>query len=210
MEKYNKKPEYWERAKKILRNNDPVLSKIISATPNNQYLTINKKPFETLANAIIGQQISVMAAASILRKLNSKIPSISAKNINKLHHMTLKSCGLSKQKILYLKILSNMCTCKPTFFTDLKHLSNNDIICELTKLKGIGEWTAQMYLIFQLNRQDVVPMLDIGFINSFKKIYKINDIKSKKSEQILQSWKPYSTVAVWYIWRVIDPDVVQY
>ena len=210
MEKYNKKPEYWERAKKILRNNDPVLSKIISATPNNQYLTINKKPFETLANAIIGQQISVMAAASILRKLNSKIPSISAKNINKLHHMTLKSCGLSRQKILYLKILSNMCTCKPTLFTDLKHLSNNDIIDELTKLKGIGEWTAQMYLIFQLNRQDVVPMLDIGFINSFKKIYKINDIKSKKSEQILQSWKPYSTVAVWYIWRVIDPDVVQY
>ena len=210
MEKHNKKPEYWERAKKILRNNDPVLSKIISATPNNQYLTINKKPFETLANAIIGQQISVMAAASILRKLNNKIPSISAKNINKLHHMTLKSCGLSRQKILYLKILSNMCTCKPTLFTDLKHLSNNDIICELTKLKGIGEWTAQMYLIFQLNRQDVVPMLDIGFINSFKKIYKINDIKSKKSEQILQSWKPYSTVAVWYIWRVIDPDVVQY
>ena len=210
MEKYNKKPEYWERAKKILRNNDPVLSKIISATPNNQYLTINKKPFETLANAIIGQQISVMAAASILRKLNSKIPSISAKNINKLHHMTLKSCGLSRQKILYLKILSNMCTRKPTLFTNLKHLSNNDIICELTKLKGIGEWTAQMYLIFQLNRQDVVPMLDIGFINSFKKIYKINDIKSKKSEQILQSWKPYSTVAVWYIWRVIDPDVVQY
>ena len=210
MEKYNKKPEYWERAKKILRNNDPILSKIISATASNQYLTINKKPFETLANAIIGQQISVMAAASILRKLNNKIPSISAKNINKLHHMTLKSCGLSRQKILYLRILSNMCICKPSFFTDLKHLSNNDIIAELTKLKGIGEWTAQMYLIFQLNRQDVVPMLDIGFINSFKKIYKINDIKSKKSEQILQSWKPYSTVAVWYIWRVIDPDVVQY
>ena len=210
MKKYNKKPEYWERAKKILRNNDPVLSKIISATQSNQYLTINKKPFETLANAIIGQQISVMAAASILRKLNNKIPSISAKNINKLHHMTLKSCGLSRQKILYLRILSNMCICKPSLFTDLKHLSNNDIIVELTKLKGIGEWTAQMYLIFQLNRQDVVPMLDIGFINSFKKIYKINDIKSKKSEQILQSWKPYSTVAVWYIWRVIDPDVVQY
>ena len=210
MENYNKKPEYWEKGKKTLRKNDPVLGKIISATPENQYLTINKKPFETLANAIIGQQISVMAAASILRKLNNKIPSISAKNINKLHHMTLKSCGLSRQKILYLRILSNMCICKPSLFTDLKHLSNNDIIAELTKLKGIGEWTAQMYLIFQLNRQDVVPMLDIGFINSFKKIYKINDIKSKKSEQILQSWKPYSTVAVWYIWRVIDPDVVQY
>ena len=210
MEKYNKKPEYWEKAKKILRKNDPILSKIILATSSNQYLTINKKPFETLANAIIGQQISVMAAASILRKLNNKIPSITAKNISKLHHMTLKSCGLSRQKILYLRILSNMCGCKPSFFTDLKYLSNEDIITELTKIKGIGEWTAQMYLIFQLNRQDVVPMLDIGFINSFKKIYKINDINSKKSEQILQSWKPYSTVAVWYIWRVIDPDVVQY
>ena len=210
MEKYNKKPEYWEKAKKILRKNDPILSKIISATPNNQYLTINKKPFETLANAIIGQQISVMAAASILRKLNNKIPSISAKNINKLHHMTLKSCGLSRQKIQYLRILSNVCCWKPSFFTDLKYLSNENIIAELTKLKGIGEWTAQMYLIFQLNRQDVVPLLDIGFINSFKKIYKVNDIKSKKSTQIFQSWKPYSTVAVWYIWRVIDPDVVQY
>ena len=210
MEKYNKKPEYWEKAKKILRKNDPILSKIISATPSNQYLTINKKPFETLANAIIGQQISVMAAASILRKLNNKIQSISGKNINKLHHMTLKSCGLSRQKIQYLRILSNVCCWKPSFFTDLKYLSNENIIAELTKLKGIGEWTAQMYLIFQLNRQDVVPMLDIGFINSFKKIYKIDDVKSKKSEQILQSWKPYSTVAVWYIWRVIDPDVVQY
>ena len=210
MEKYNKKPEYWEKAKKILRKNDPILSKIISATPNNQYLTINKKPFETLANAIIGQQISVMAAASILSKFNNKIPSISAKNINKLHHMTLKSCGLSRQKIQYLRILSNVCCWKPSFFTDLKYLSNENIIAELTKLKGIGEWTAQMYLIFQLNRQDVVPLLDIGFINSFKKIYKVNDIKSKKSTQIFQSWKPYSTVAVWYIWRVIDPDVVQY
>ena len=73
MEKYNKKPEYWEKAKKILRKNDPILSKIILTTSSNQYLTINKKPFETLANAIIGQQISVMAAASILRKLNNKI-----------------------------------------------------------------------------------------------------------------------------------------
>ena len=73
-----------------------------------RYETAVKKPFETLANAIIGQQISVMAPASILRKLNSKIPSISAKNINKLHHMTLRSCGLSRQKILYLKILSNL------------------------------------------------------------------------------------------------------
>ena len=104
MEKYNIKPLYWEKAKKILKRADPVLRKIISATPDNQYLTINKKPFETLANAIIGQQISVMAAASMLRKLKNKIPSITAKNINNLHHMSLKSCGLSKQKILYLKI----------------------------------------------------------------------------------------------------------
>ena len=210
MEDYNKKPEYWEKAKKILVKKDPVLNKIILATPKNQYLTVNKKPFETLANAIIGQQISVMAAASILRKLNNKISSISAKTINNLHHMTLKSCGLSRQKILYLRILSKTCINNPSFFSDLKNLPNNEIVVELTKLKGIGEWTAQMYLIFQLNRQDVIPMLDIGFINSFKRIYKINNIESKKSKQIFQSWKPYRTVAVWYIWRNIDPDVVQY
>ncbi len=210
MEKYNIKPLYWEKAKKILKRADPVLRKIISATPDNQYLTINKKPFETLANAIIGQQISVMAAASMLRKLKNKIPSITAKNINNLHHMSLKSCGLSKQKILYLKILSDKCVNNPSFLTSLNNLSNEEIIAELIRLKGIGEWTAQMYLIFQLNRNDVIPMLDIGFVNSFKRIYKIDNINSDRSKKIFQSWKPYSTVAVWYIWRVIDPDVVQY
>ncbi len=210
MEKYNIKPLYWEKAKKILKRADPVLRKIISATPDNQYLTINKKPFETLANAIIGQQISVMAAASMLRKLKNKIPSITAKNINNLHHMSLKSCGLSKQKILYLKILSDKCVNNPSFLTSLNNLSNEEIIAELIRLKGVGEWTAQMYLIFQLNRNDVIPMLDIGFVNSFKRIYKIDNINSDRSKKIFQSWKPYSTVAVWYIWRVIDPDVVQY
>ena len=207
---YNRKPAYWEKAKKFLSQNDFTLQKLILATPSNQYLTINKNPFETLVNAIIGQQISVSAANSILKKLENKISSINPKNIYNLHYMSLKSCGLSRQKIKYLKILSKEILTNPLFFSSIEKYSDQEVINTLTKLKGIGEWTAQMYLIFQLNREDIIPLLDIGFVNSFKRVYKIKDINSKKTQSIMKKWSPYSTVAVWYIWRIIDPDVVQY
>ena len=84
------------------------------------------------------------------------------------------------------------------------------MIDELVKLKGIGEWTAQMYLIFQLNRPNVIPMADIGFINSAKKLYNIKEPINKNLLTISKRWGEYKTVAVWYIWRIIDPDVVQY
>ena len=208
--KYNQKPIYWEKAKKYLIKNDPVLRKIIKSINSNNFLLRNSTSFQTLANAIIGQQISVAAASSVLRKLKSKIKIISAKNIYSASKNVLANSGLSRQKITYLKILSEKFVKEPNYFYGFKNLEDDVIISRLCKLKGIGEWTAQMYLIFQLNRPNVLPLADIGFINSATRIYKLNKSKLSDIISISKKWGNYKTVAVWYIWRVIDPEVVQY
>ena len=208
--RYNRKPIYWDQAKRFLVKSDILLKKIIQSTDNKQYLTINSTPFQTLANAIIGQQVSVAAASSMLKKLKTEINGISPAKIRGASERNLKNAGLSRQKIEYLRLLSDQFIRQPTYFSRLKRLDDEQVIDKLIKLKGIGEWTAQMYLIFQLNRPDVMPMADIGFINSAKKLYKINEPVSMNLIEIARNWGNYKTVAVWYIWRIIDPEVVQY
>ena len=208
--KYNKKPIYWEKAKKYLIKNDPILRKIIKRINSNHFLLRNSTSFQTLANAIIGQQISIAAASSVFRKLKSKIKAVSAKNIYSASKNVLVSSGLSRQKITYLKILSEKFVKEPNYFYGFKNLEDEMVISRLCKLKGIGEWTAQMYLIFQLNRPNVLPLADIGFINSVTRIYKLNEPKLSDIISISKKWGKYKTVAVWYIWRIIDPEVVQY
>ena len=208
--KYNKKPVYWEKAKKYLIKNDPILRKIIKSTDSNHFLLRNSTSFQTLTNAIIGQQISIAAASSVLKKLKSKIKTVSAKNIYSTSKDVLENSGLSRQKITYLKILSEKFVKEPNYFYGFKNLEDDVIISRLCKLKGIGEWTAQMYLIFQLNRPNVLPLADIGFINSVTRIYKLNEPKLSDIISISKKWGKYKTVAVWYIWRIIDPEVVQY
>ena len=208
--KYNCKPIYWEIAKSFLKRSDPLIKKVIQNTDNKQFLTINSTPFQTLANAIIGQQVSVAAASSMLKKLKVEINGFSPKKIRDASAVNLKNAGLSRQKIEYLQLLSDKFIKNPRYFTNLKDLADKDVVDNLVKLKGIGEWTAQMYLIFQLNRPNVMPMADIGFLNSAKKLYKIKDPINKNLLKISMKWGNYKTVAVWYIWRIIDPEVVQY
>ena len=208
--KYNTKPYYWDNAKKFLKKNDATLKKVIEKIDNENFLTINSTPFQTLANAIIGQQISVAAASSVLKKLKSKINGFSPKKINNASTIALKNSGLSRQKVEYIKLLAQKFIEEPIYFYGLKKLSDKEIVEKLCRLKGIGEWTAQMYLIFQLNRPDVLPTADIGFINSAYKIYNIKEPKLKNLLVHSSKWGQYKTVAVWYIWRIIDPEVVQY
>ena len=208
--KYNCKPIYWDEAKSFLKRSDPLIKKVIQDTDNKQFLTINSTPFQTLANAIIGQQVSVSAASSMLKKLKVEINGFSPKKIRDATAVNLKNAGLSRQKIEYLQLLSDKFIKNPRYFTNLKDLADKDVVDNLVKLKGIGEWTAQMYLIFQLNRPNVMPMADIGFLNSAKKLYKIKEPIDKNLLEISIKWGNYKTVAVWYIWRIIDPEVVQY
>ena len=208
--RYNCKPDYWDDAKSFLKKSDPLMKKIIQTTDNKQYLTINSTPFQTLANAIIGQQVSVAAASSMLKKLKLEINGFSPVKVRNATDTKLKRAGLSRQKIEYLNLLSEKFVRDSRYFNNLKHLEDDLVINELIKLKGIGEWTAQMYLIFQLNRPNVMPMADIGFLNSAKKLYKIKEPIDKNLLKIAKNWGDYKTVAVWYIWRIIDPEVVQY
>ena len=185
--RYNRKPIYWDQAKRFLVKSDSFLKKIIQSTDKKQYLTINSTPFQTLANAIIGQQVSVASASSMLNKLKNEINGISPVKIRGASERNLKNAGLSRQKIEYLRLLSDQFIRQPSYFSGLKRLDDEQVIDKLIKLKGIGEWTAQMYLIFQLNRPDVMPMADIGFINSAKKLYKINEISNTFAQSILRS-----------------------
>ena len=210
MNNYNTKPVYWEKAKNYLSNNDNIIKKIIQSVDNKHFLTRNSTPFQTLANAIIGQQISVAAASSVLNKLKSNIGGLSPKKLYSANNSMLTNSGLSRQKIEYLSILASKFVTNPDYFYGFKNMSDKDIIDKLCELKGIGEWTAQMYLIFQLNRPDIMPLADIGFVNSAVRIYDIKEPKLENLMKVSEKWGHYKTVAVWYIWRIIDPEVVQY
>ena len=208
--KYNIKPVYWEKAKKYLIKNDYILRKVIESVDNKHYLTRNSTPFQTLANAIIGQQISVAAASSVLKKLKLNINGFTPKKVYLAGNIKLKNSGLSRQKVEYLTILASKFVTNPNYFYGFRNMTDEDVIKRLCELKGIGEWTAQMYLMFQLNRPNIMPLADIGFVNSAIKMYDIKEPKLENLLKVSEKWGCYKTVAVWYIWRIIDPEVVQY
>ena len=206
-----KKPSYWNEAKKYLKESDPVISNIISVQKNDSFLTRKHTTFQTFFKIIIGQQISIEAASSIERRIRKKIKSITPKKLINVVDRDLRELGLSFRKIKYIKEIAEICIYDSRFFLDIKLLSDSEAIKSLSSLYGIGPWSAEMFLIFQLNRQNILPTGDLGLINSFCKNYQIDkkDFLIEVSKQKL-IWEPYCTVATWYLWRDIDEDTVQY
>ena len=205
-----KKPIFWTKAKRELKKKDKKLGKIIESYPKD-FLFTKSDPFLTLARSIVGQQISVKAAQAVWDKLEKKCIKIKPNKIYKMHFMSLKSCGLSKQKISYLKNLSIAFINKQINPQKWKNKKDEIIINELVEIKGIGRWTAEMYLIFNLCRPDIFPLDDIGMIKGLSKCYNIDyPISKNKLISIGEKWKPYRSVATWYLWRSLDPIPVQY
>ena len=205
-----RKPTFWIKAKKELCLKDKKLAKIINKYPKD-LLYSKSDPFKTLARSIIGQQISVKAAQSVWDRFEKKCKNVTPKKVLKLHHMTLKSCGLSYQKITYLKCLSNAFVNKTLDPNKWMELEDEEIISQLTKIKGIGRWTAEMYLIFNLCRPDIFPVKDIGVIRGICKCYKLKyPISEKRAIKISKRWIPWRSVATWYLWRSLDPIPVEY
>ena len=205
-----KKPFFWEKAKKVLISKDKKLGKIISNYPKD-FLFSKSDPFYTLARSIVGQQISVKAAQAVWDKIEDKAKSIEPNCISKMHFMSLKSCGLSRQKINYLKSLSSAFIQNKISPEKWKKYSDEDIINELVLIKGIGRWTAEMYLIFNLCRPDIFPVDDIGLLRAICKCYNLNyPIKKEIVIKMSENWKPYRSVATWYFWRSLDPIPVEY
>ena len=205
-----KKPFFWEKAKKALIHKDEKLGRIITSYPKD-FLFSKSDPFYTLARSIVGQQISVKAAQAVWEKYEKKIKKVNPKNTLNMHFMTLKSCGLSRQKISYLKSLSISFIEKKINPKKWNKFSDEEIISELIKIKGIGRWTAEMYLIFNLCRPDIFPVDDLGLIKGICKCYNIKyPITKEHAIKLSQRWKPYRSVATWYFWRSLDPIPVEY
>ena len=204
-------PKYWNKAKKILSKRDPILKKIIKKL-NKGYLTSKDDPFFSLCRTIVGQQISIKAADSIWLKFEIKCrKKIIPSRVLKLSSTGLKSAGLSRQKITYLKNIARNFKDKSFNIKDLKKMNNDSAIQYITKLKGLGVWSAQMFLMFNLNRQDIFPTKDIGLLRAISKNYETSYPPSKRFlNKISKLHSGYRTVFTWYMWKSIDPVDVEY
>ena len=206
-----KPPAYWNSAKRILSKRDPVLKKIINKF-NKGFLTTRKDPFFSLCRTIIGQQISTKAADSIWLKFEKKCKrKILPINVLKLSSSSLRSAGLSRQKVSYLKNIAKSFKNKSFNIRNLKKMDDEQAISYITQLKGLGIWSAQMFLMFNLNRPDIFPTKDIGLVRAISKNYKTSYPPSERFlNKISKLHIGYRSVFTWYMWRSIDPIDVEY
>ena len=206
-----KPPAYWNSAKRILSKRDPVLKKIINKF-NKGFLTTRKDPFFSLCRTIIGQQISTKAADSIWLKFEKKCKrKILPINVLKLSSSSLRSAGLSRQKVSYLKNIAKSFKKKSFNIRNLKKMDDEQAISYITQLKGLGIWSAQMFLMFNLNRPDIFPTKDIGLVRAISKNYQTSYPPSERFlNKISKLHLGYRSVFTWYMWRSIDPIDVEY
>ena len=204
-------PGYWQKAKRTLSRRDSVLRKIIKKY-NKGFLTTRNNPFFSLCRTIVGQQISTKAADSIWTKFEKKCKNnINPKVIIKIPSRNLKSAGLSRQKVSYLKNIAKAFISKSFDVAKLKKMNDSEAINYITKLKGLGVWSAEMFLMFNLNRPNIFPVKDIGLLRAISKNYRTVYPPSKKIlEKISKIHYGYRTVFTWYMWRSIDPSDVEY
>ena len=199
--------EQWNLATEELSKSDSIMKRII-INYEGESMKLRGAPFETLARSIVGQQISVKAADSIWNRLENLCNGkIEKQTILKLKHEKLRNVGLSNQKATYLRNIaeSNILETKWNTISDKKAIEN------LCTIKGVGVWTAEMFLIFHLARPNILPLGDIGLIKGIEKNYNNGEkIERKELELFREKWSPWCTVATWYLWRSLDPFPVQY
>ena len=204
-------PAYWKRAKRILSKRDSVLRKIIKKFDKG-FLSTKNNPFFSLCRTIVGQQISTKAADSIWAKFEKRCEkNVHPKIILKISSRDLKNTGLSRQKVSYIKNIAKAFKNKSFDINKLKKMNDDEAIDYITKLKGLGVWSAEMFLMFNLNRPDIFPIKDIGLLRSISKNYKTSYPPSKRFlNKISKLHSGYRTVSTWYFWRDIDSEDVEY
>ena len=204
------KPEYWDRAKRALARRDPVMGKIIRQHPG-VYMTVRGEPFMTLARAICGQQISVKAAQSVWNRVVECCGQISPEHVLLRKRTELRACGLSDRKTEYIADLAQHFADGRIHARNWPNMSDEEIIAELTDVRGIGRWTAEMFLMFNLLRPDVFPLDDLGLQKGIRVSYfKGRKISLRSMKRIGETWRPWRSVATWYLWRSLDPVPVEY
>ena len=202
-------PEWWDSAKLELANKDVLLKSLIEEFEEPR-LSSRGDLFATLIKSIVGQQISVIAASAVWSRLFDLVGEVNPESILAKTHEELRQVGLSNRKVEYIVGIAEAWT-EGLGEIDWEQMSDEEVVQELVKLRGVGRWTVQMLLIFALLRQDVFPIDDIGLIRGMEKLYNSgNPLETSELYEISEKWMPYRTMGVWYIWRSIDPEPVEY
>jgi len=199
-------PELVNKAMRHLRRRDPVLRPVI-ARIGPVTVKLEKNRFQALVRSIIAQQISGKAARSIWLRLHASVRPrrLTAEVIAAIPIEHLRSLGMSSQKSSYIHELAAHVADGRVRLSRAHRLTDDEVIEELVQVKGIGEWTAQMFLIFSLGRPDVFPHGDYGVRAAIKKLYGLSDLPNKaQSFAIAEPWRPYASIAAWYCWRSLD------
>ena len=203
-------PDYWQHASAALAQRDPVMAGLVERFAGAS-LVSRGDPFVTLARSIVGQQISVKAADSVWLRLSAALPLIAPEPLLACASETLRGCGLSARKVEYLGDLARH-FCRGEIHPDRwSSMSDQEIVAELTAVRGIGVWTAEMFLIFNQLRPDVFPLDDIGLQKAVALHYFAGQRPLRKTLAAYgERWRPWRSVATWYLWRSLDPLPVEY
>jgi len=204
------KPDYWDRAKRALAKRDPVMAAIMRRHPK-VFMMRRGEPFMTLARAIVGQQISVKAAQSVWDRLVACVGEVSPEKILLKERPVLRACGLSDRKTEYIADLAQHFADGRIHVHRWPQMGDEEIIAELVEVRGIGRWTAEMFLIFNLLRPDVFPLDDLGLQKGIcLAYYKRRKVSLRTMRRLGETWRPWRSVATWYLWRSLDPLPVEY
>ena len=203
------KPEYWDKAKRSLARRDPVMGGIMRRFPK-VHITPRGDPFHTLARAIVGQQISVKAAQSVWNKFSLLVENVTPQKVLAKKRPQLRACGLSDRKVEYIADLAQHFADGKIHVHRWPGMGDEEIIAELTEVRGIGRWTAEMFLMFNLMRPDVFPLDDLGLQKGIRLCYFKKSVSLNRMRKLGETWRPWRSVATWYLWRSLDPLPVEY
>jgi DNA-3-methyladenine glycosylase II len=191
-----------------LKKSDPVIAAII-ARVGKYAIEFREPEFQTLVRSIVYQQLSGKAASTILGRLVAALPDghLTPEAILALEPERMRALGLSKQKTSYIRDLAERTQAGELDFSRLRDMTDEDVIETLTRVKGVGVWTAHMFLIFALRRPNILPTGDLGVRSAIRKAYRLRDLpKPARIEKLAKRWHPYCSVAAWYLWRSVDGD----
>jgi len=203
-------PDFWEDACKHLMKKDRVMKRLIPQFKDSSLQT-RGDAFVTLARSIVGQQISVKAAQTVWDRFAVLPKKMTPRNVLKLKVDDMRAAGLSARKVEYLVDLSLNFDNNSLTLQRWDAMEDEEIIAQLVAIRGIGRWTAEMFLIFHMLRPNVLPLDDVGLINGISRNYFSGEAVSRSdAREVAAAWAPYCSVATWYIWRSLDPAPVAY
>ena len=199
----------YSKARRLLARRDPVLRDLMRACgPCGLAARQHANPFKALVRAIVGQQLSAKAAATIFSRFEALFESFpTPTQVLAMPDDRLRAVGLSSQKLGYMKDLCRRIDAGELPLDVLEQMDDEAVVAALTQVKGIGRWTAEMFLIFRLQRPDVLPVGDLGIVNAVKRAYKLRKAPSPdRLRRIGEAWRPYRSVACWYLWASLNNE----